>query len=69
MPLLQALELLVDQFEGQLHTVLVTVKDDIKEGISFADALKKYPKIFDNIYVQLVRAGEASGKLKLFWNG
>jgi len=63
-PLLQALELLVDQFEGTLHSILVTVKDDIKEGISFADALKKYPKTFDNIYVQLIRAGEASGKLE-----
>lgn len=64
-PLLQALELLVDQFEGTLHKILVTVKDDIKEGVSFADALKKYPKTFDNIFVQLIRAGEASGKLEI----
>lgn len=64
-PLLQALELLVDQFEGNLRTMLVTIKDEIKEGTSFADALNKYPKVFDNIYVQLVRAGEASGKLEV----
>ncbi len=64
-PLLQALELLTEQFEGSLKTILVTIKDEVKEGISFADALKKYPKVFDNIYVQLVRAGEASGKLEL----
>lgn len=64
-PLLQALELLVEQFEGSLHTMLVSVKDEIKEGISLADALKKYPKAFDKIYVQLVRAGEASGKLEV----
>lgn len=63
-PLLQALELLIEQFEGTLRTMLVAIKDDVKEGISFADALKKYPKVFDNIYVQLVRAGEASGKLE-----
>jgi type II secretory pathway component PulF len=63
-PLLQALELMVDQFQGNFRSVLVAVKDDIKEGTSFADALKKYPKIFDTIYVQLVRAGEASGKLE-----
>lgn len=62
-PLLQALELLVDYFQGQLHTVLVSVKDDIKEGVSFAAALGKYPKIFNNIYVQLIKSGEASGKL------
>ena len=64
-PLLQALELLIEQFEGNLRTMLVNIKDEVKEGISFADALKKYPKVFDNIYVQLVRAGEASGKLEV----
>lgn len=63
-PLLQALELLTDQFAGKLKTMLVRIKDDIKEGQSFADALKKYPSTFDTIYVQLVRAGEASGKLE-----
>jgi len=63
-PLLQSLELLVDQFEGNLRTVLIKVKDDLKEGSSLADALRKYPKVFDTIYIQLVRAGEASGKLE-----
>lgn len=63
-PLLQSLELLTDQFTGKLKTMLVRIKDDIKEGQSFADALKKYPSTFDTIYVQLVRAGEASGKLE-----
>lgn len=63
-PLLQALELLTEQFTGQLKTMLVRIKDDIKEGQSFADSLKKYPKTFDTIYVQLVRAGEASGRLE-----
>ena len=64
-PLLQALELLIEQFEGNLRSMLIAIKDEVKEGISFADALKKYPKVFDNIYVQLVRAGEASGKLEV----
>lgn len=64
-PLLQALELLIEQFEGNIRNMLIAIKDDVKEGISFADALKKYPKAFDNIYVQLVRAGEASGKLEV----
>ena len=63
-PLLQALELLIEQFEGNLRSILVQIKDEVKEGASFADALKRYPKVFDNIYVQLVRAGEASGKLE-----
>lgn len=64
-PLLQSLELLTEQFEGKLRSILITLKDGIKEGQSLADGLKKYPKIFDNIYVQLVRAGEATGKLEV----
>lgn len=64
-PLLQALELLAEQFEGPLQTMLISVKDDIKSGSSLADALNKYPAVFDTIYVQLVRAGEASGKLEI----
>ncbi len=63
-PLLQALDLLDDQFTGTLHTILVAIKDGIKGGGSFADGLKAYPAVFENIYVQLVRAGEASGKLE-----
>jgi len=64
-PLLQALELLIDQVEGRLKTIVIVLKDDIKEGTSFADALKKFPKVFPNIYVQLVRAGEATGNLEI----
>lgn len=63
--LLQALELLVDQFEGKMHRIIVSVKDGLKEGQSLADGLKQYPKVFENIYVQLVRSGEASGKLEV----
>lgn len=62
-PLLQALELLTEQFEGATRSMLISIKDDIKGGATFADSLKKYSKTFDAIYVQLVRAGEASGKL------
>ncbi len=63
-PLLQALELLCDQFTGKLHSILVAVKDGIKEGSSLADGLENYPETFSIIYIQLVRAGEASGKLE-----
>lgn len=64
-PLLQALELLIEQFEGRLKTIIISLKDGIKEGQSLAKGLSGYPKVFDNIYVQLVRAGEASGKLEV----
>lgn len=67
-PLLQSLELLTDQFDGQLKYITISIKDGIKEGGSLADGLKKYPKVFDNIYVQLVRAGEATGNLEKILN-
>src|SRR5579863_8068682 len=59
-PILQAIELLIEQFEGSMKNMLVS----IKEGTSLADALGKYPKVFEKIYLQLVRAGEATGKLE-----
>ena len=62
-PLLQALEILSGYFTGELESILINVKDEIKEGQPLADSLAKYPAVFDTIYVQLVRAGEASGKL------
>jgi len=64
-PLLQSLELLSEQFKGKLRSIIIVLKDNIKEGKSLADGLEQYPKVFNNIYVQLVRAGEASGKLEL----
>jgi type II secretory pathway component PulF len=64
-PLLQALELLIEQVEGQMKNIVITLKDDIKEGAAFAVSLKKFPDVFPNIYIQLVRAGEASGNLEI----
>lgn len=63
-PLLQAIELLVEQFSGRFRQMLVAIKDDLQQGSSLANGLAKYPKTFETIYVQLVRAGEASGQLE-----
>jgi type II secretory pathway component PulF len=62
-PLLQAIELLTEQFGGAFKRVLITVKDGLKSGESLAKELARYPQMFPNVYVQLVKAGEASGKL------
>ena len=63
-PLVDALTLLIEQSTGKLRSITITLRDGIKEGRSFADGLADYPKIFEPLYVQLVRAGEASGKLE-----
>lgn len=62
-PLLQALELLIEQFEDPFRRIVISIKDGVKSGEPLAKELAKHPKIFTNVYVQLVRAGEASGKL------
>lgn len=62
-PILQALELLIEQTEGKLKNIVISLRDYIKEGRSLAEGLQKFPNAFDSIYIQLVRAGEATGKL------
>ncbi len=62
-PLLQTIELLSEQFEGRFQRILINIKDGLKGGESFAAGLQKYPKIFPNVYIQLVKAGEATGTL------
>ena len=64
-PLFEALTALIDQVEKEgLRRALTKVRDQVREGISFADALKEHPKIFGDMYVNMVRAGEASGTLE-----
>lgn len=63
-PILQSLDLLVDQTSGALKNIVISLKDNIQEGKSLADSLLRFPQVFDSIYVQLVRAGEATGKLE-----
>jgi type II secretory pathway component PulF len=64
-PLVQALDLLAEQTEGRLQSIVISLRDGIKEGRSLADELNRFPAAFDTIYIQLVRAGEASGKLEV----
>jgi general secretion pathway protein F len=62
--LVAALTALVDQTENEkFKRILSQVKDRVNEGSSFADALNDHPKIFSNLYINMVRAGESSGAL------
>lgn len=67
-PLLHALELLTEQFQGKMRSIIVHLKDGVKEGRSLTDGLSDYPKQFDKIYIQLVKAGEATGNLDMILN-
>lgn len=64
-PLAQSLDLLSEQFSGELRSIVIALKDGVKEGKSLAQGLEEYPKTFSNIYIQLVKAGEATGKLEV----
>ncbi len=62
--LVQALEsLALQQKNLYFRDVLIKIKNAIEEGSPFAEAIKQYPKIFDNFYYYMVSAGEASGNL------
>lgn len=63
--LTQALQLLVRQSRrGKFRDVLEGVLNDLQDGFSFSSALAKYPDIFDTIFINVVRSGEATGKLE-----
>ncbi len=64
LPLIQGLEILTNQTENPtFKKILTQVKSDVEGGSTFADALKKHPKVFDNLYAHLVAAGEMGGIL------
>ena len=64
LPLVQCLDILQQQQEGRaLKRTLKQVKKDVEEGATFSDALRKQPKAFDSLFVNLVAAGEMGGIL------
>lgn len=64
LPLVQCLEILASQQENKtFQTILYKVKENVESGSTFADALGKHPKAFDQLYVNLVAAGEVGGIL------
>lgn len=64
LPLVQCLDILSRQSENkEFARVIAQVKMDVESGDSFADALRKHPKVYSDFYVNMVEAGEAGGIL------
>ncbi|MCX5896790.1 MAG: type II secretion system F family protein [Proteobacteria bacterium] len=64
LPLIQGIEILANQEPNKtFQKILLQIKTDVEAGATFADALKKHPKVFDNLYTSLVAAGELGGVL------
>ena len=69
LPLVQCLDILSKQQDNKTYkAILIQVKEDVEAGSTFADALKKHPKAFDTLYVNLVAAGEIGGILDTILN-
>ena len=64
LPLVQGLTILAEQADNKtFKVVLERINRDVEGGSSLAEALKKHPKVFDNLFVNLVAAGEIGGIL------
>lgn len=64
LPLVQCLEILGSQQDNRtFQKILFHVRQDVESGSTLADALRKHPKAFDNLYANMVAAGEAGGIL------
>jgi type IV pilus assembly protein PilC len=64
LPLVQCLEILSAQGDNPaLNKVLREVKGHVEQGATFSDALSKHPKVFDELFCSLIRAGEMGGIL------
>jgi len=69
LPLVQCLDILSKQQENKtFKKILTDVKENVESGSTFAESLRKHPKAFDELYVNLVAAGEVGGILDTILN-
>jgi type IV pilus assembly protein PilC len=69
LPIVQSLDILSQQTENKLfRNTIKSIKQDVEGGSTLAEALKKHPKVFDDLYVNMVAAGEAGGVLNAILN-
>ncbi len=69
LPLVQCLDILAGQQENKIfQSALKDIKSSVEQGATFSDSLRRHPKIFDELYVNLVHAGEVGGILDTILN-
>src|SRR5258707_1680884 len=69
LPLVQCLDILANQQENRIfQAALKDIKTHVEEGSTFSDALRRHPKIFDDLNSNLVQAGEVAGILDTILN-
>jgi type IV pilus assembly protein PilC len=63
-PIVQGLNILTDQIQSPVFKQIIqAIRTDIESGIAIADAMKKHPEAFSELYVSMIRAGETGGVL------
>ena len=63
-PLVESLEVIEEQCDNEnLKSVLGDIASEVRQGKDFSHALSRHPKVFDNIFINMIKAGEASGQL------
>ncbi len=69
LPLIQCLDILAKQTENKTFALSINdIRQDVEAGSTYADALRKHPKIFNDLYVNMVAAGELGGILDTILN-
>jgi type IV pilus assembly protein PilC len=64
LPLIQCLSIMAEQQEKKnFKTVLEKIREDVEGGGTLADSMRKHPQVFDNLFTNMVSAGEAGGIL------
>ena len=67
LPVLNALNLLIEQTTSpNMKAVIEKIKKDLEAGNALSKCFENHPKVFDTVTVNLIKAGEASGKLDIF---
>ena len=67
LPVLNTLEMLINQTASKgMKTIVGSIKKDLESGNALSKCFEKHPKVFDTVVVNLIKAGEASGKLDTF---
>jgi type IV pilus assembly protein PilC len=70
LPLVRGLDIIASQHPNQkFKQIIVRVKEDVEAGSTFSDSLAKHPKVFSNLYTQLIKAGETGGVLDVICRG
>ena len=67
LPILEVLGMLRDQLENPgIKEIIEDIRKSLEGGVTLSKCFEKYPQYFDNVYCNLIKAGEASGKLDVF---